>query len=202
MKQEAQFSRSASRKVLAATRAALAIVLLTVMASAWQARAQNFIVLHTFANTPDGAYPVAPVLRDAAGTLYGTTFFGGTESAGTVFKVDKDDTETVLFSFSGTEGRPSGAFPSGIWSPMRTEIFTAQLWRAAAVPAWFTNSPPVEKKPSCTISKVESARRTQKSRNQVCSWIKSATSMAQRYAAALPKAATPEPCSSSLRTES
>jgi uncharacterized repeat protein (TIGR03803 family) len=113
VKQEAQFSRSASRKVLAATRAALAIVLLTVMASAWQARAQNFIVLHTFANTPDGAYPVAPVLRDAAGTLYGTTFFGGTESAGTVFKVDKDDTETVLFSFSGTEGQPSGAFPSG-----------------------------------------------------------------------------------------
>ncbi len=47
--------------------------------------------------------------RDAAGNLYGTTFYGGTGSGcdiyfpgcGTVFKVDTTGTETVLHSFGG-----------------------------------------------------------------------------------------------------
>jgi uncharacterized repeat protein (TIGR03803 family) len=48
--------------------------------------------------------------RDAAGNLYGTTYYGGELNLGTVFKVAPDGTETVLHSFTGP---PDGALPSG-----------------------------------------------------------------------------------------
>jgi uncharacterized repeat protein (TIGR03803 family) len=69
--------------------------------------APSFTVLHTFAGSPtDGAYPVAGLLRDAAGNLYGTTFYGGAESSrGVVFKVSPTGTETVLHSFTGADGQ-------------------------------------------------------------------------------------------------
>jgi hypothetical protein len=43
--------------------------------------AQTFTELYPFnssGNLSDGAWPEAGVTRDAAGNLYGTTFFGGT----------------------------------------------------------------------------------------------------------------------------
>jgi len=59
-------------------------------------------VLHSFTGTGgDGAYPFAGLVRDATGNLYSTTVGGGIHSAGTVFKVDKAGTETVLYSFTG-----------------------------------------------------------------------------------------------------
>ena len=113
MTRKTHYLRFASRMILTATKAGLAVALLAMVATSWSAEAQTFTVLHTFANTPDGAFPVAPLIRDTAGTLYGTTSFGGTETAGTVYKLDKDDTETVLFSFEAVIGQASGAFPSG-----------------------------------------------------------------------------------------
>ena len=44
-------------------------------------------VLHSFTNTPDGAFPFAGLLKDKAGNLYGTTFNGGAYGYGTVFKL-------------------------------------------------------------------------------------------------------------------
>ena len=62
-------------------------------------------VLHRFSGAPgDGANPVAGLVRDASGNLYGTTSEGGTEGRGTVFKVDKTGNETVLYNFTGTGG--------------------------------------------------------------------------------------------------
>jgi uncharacterized repeat protein (TIGR03803 family) len=58
-------------------------------------------VLYYFMNRGDGAYPLASVIMDANGNLYGTTYYGGTSGAGTVFKVDAAGTETVLYSFTG-----------------------------------------------------------------------------------------------------
>jgi uncharacterized repeat protein (TIGR03803 family) len=60
-------------------------------------------VLHTFTNTPDGGGPSAPVVRDKAGNIYGTTVGGGSGngSYGTVFKIDTAGKETVLYSFTG-----------------------------------------------------------------------------------------------------
>ena len=42
---------------------------------------------------------------DAAGNLYGTTSYGGTNGVGTVFKLDPAGQETVLHSFSGRDGK-------------------------------------------------------------------------------------------------
>jgi uncharacterized repeat protein (TIGR03803 family) len=68
-------------------------------------------VLHKFAGAPDGFFPNAPLVEDAAGDLYGTTDYGGSFVAyGAVFKVDKNGKETVLYSFTGgsDECRPVG----------------------------------------------------------------------------------------------
>jgi len=64
-------------------------------------RAGQETVLYTFTGGPDGGYPSAGVIRDAAGNLYGTTNSGGASNAGVVYKVDTGGTETVLYSFTG-----------------------------------------------------------------------------------------------------
>jgi uncharacterized repeat protein (TIGR03803 family) len=64
-------------------------------------------VLYNFTGTHgDGALPVAAVIMDSAGNLYGTTAGGGAAGKGTVFKVDPSGNETVLisFSFNGVNG--------------------------------------------------------------------------------------------------
>ncbi len=67
-------------------------------------------VLHSFANGTDGARPLASVIFDAAGNLYGTTTEGGTNRDGTVFELTPTAgggwTETLLHSFNnnGTDG--------------------------------------------------------------------------------------------------
>jgi len=59
-------------------------------------------VLYNFTGTGnDGAYTFACLVRDAAGTLYGTTYKGGASGDGTVFKLNKAGKETVLYSFQG-----------------------------------------------------------------------------------------------------
>jgi uncharacterized repeat protein (TIGR03803 family) len=47
-------------------------------------------VLYNFCSQPgcvDGSYTSAGLLRDSAGNLYGTTFYGGASGDGTVFKL-------------------------------------------------------------------------------------------------------------------
>ena len=59
-------------------------------------------VLHEFTGYPnDGSSPEEPLLRDAAGNLYGTTPIGGDGGFGTVFKIDAAGNETMLYSFGG-----------------------------------------------------------------------------------------------------
>lgn len=55
-------------------------------------------VLHTF--TGGDGYEPSGLIRDAAGNLYGTTEVGGADQNGNVFKLDRADKETVLYSFS------------------------------------------------------------------------------------------------------
>ncbi len=56
-------------------------------------------VIYSFAGGSDGAHPYAG-LTNVAGTLYGTTQFGGASSDGTVFKVTTSGTESVIYSFT------------------------------------------------------------------------------------------------------
>jgi uncharacterized repeat protein (TIGR03803 family) len=73
-------------------------------------------VLHGFSGSGgDGEFPLAGLVRDAAGNLYGTTSDGGIYGGvcggfgcGTVFKVDKTGKETALYSFTGD---PDGSNP-------------------------------------------------------------------------------------------
>jgi uncharacterized repeat protein (TIGR03803 family) len=67
---------------------------------------KELYVFCSVSNCADGEGPISgPLVRDSAGNLYGTTYFGGTNDAGIVFKLDGTGKETVLHSFTGgTDG--------------------------------------------------------------------------------------------------
>jgi uncharacterized repeat protein (TIGR03803 family) len=63
----------------------------------------NETVLYSFTGGPaDGFYPVAGLLRDKVGNLYGSTWYGGPSEYGTVFKLDNQQphTEATLAAVS------------------------------------------------------------------------------------------------------
>jgi len=62
--------------------------------------AYKFAVLYTFTGGADGSGPYSSVVRDSAGSLYGTTCCGGSAN-GVVYKVDTAGQETVLYTFTG-----------------------------------------------------------------------------------------------------
>jgi uncharacterized repeat protein (TIGR03803 family) len=75
----------------------------------------KFRVLHSFCSSGcvDGAEPYGNLAFDSAGSLYGTTFEGGT-GRGVVYRLSRGPrgelTQTVLYAFSGGE---DGGFPTG-----------------------------------------------------------------------------------------
>jgi uncharacterized repeat protein (TIGR03803 family) len=105
-------------RLWARTVVTLAVGLLPGIVGTQSTQAQTFSVLYTFNGPPDGAYPSGPLIRDAAGNLYGVTSAGGSSSScsdivsgcGVVFKLDPTGNETVLYTFTGP---PDGAHPSG-----------------------------------------------------------------------------------------
>lgn len=70
----------------------------------------NEIPLYIFDGTPDGQNPVAALVADSAGDLYGTTAYGGAYGYGTVFALNAAGTEKVLQSFTGGA---DGGMPNG-----------------------------------------------------------------------------------------
>lgn len=64
-------------------------------------------VLFAFGSYANGTQPFAGLI-DVNGTLYGTTWHGGTSDNGTVYSLSKNGVETVLHSFAG---RSDGALP-------------------------------------------------------------------------------------------
>lgn len=83
-------------------------------------------VLHGFSGHEDGRYPLAGLIADAQGDLYGTTIEGGGAGCsgtgcGTVFKLGPDGTQKLLWRFgSGKRGfQPWG----GLWENQTGELF-------------------------------------------------------------------------------
>jgi uncharacterized repeat protein (TIGR03803 family) len=72
-------------------------------------------VLHSFMSGKDGSVPVAGVVADKAGNLYGTTYMGGSSGCGagcgTVYKIAPDGTETVLYAFCSLANCSDGGYP-------------------------------------------------------------------------------------------
>jgi len=78
-------------------------------------------VLYSFQFGPGGSNPIAGVIRDSSGNLYGTALNGGITACdinligcGVVFKLDTAGHETVLHTFAGTDGRHP-------WGPLATD---------------------------------------------------------------------------------
>ena len=69
-----------------------------------------FTLLHAFGAGDDGAQPDAGLMVARDGYLYGTTTRGGTDGAGTVFKLIPGGGYTRLFSFHGGSN-PNGGYP-------------------------------------------------------------------------------------------
>jgi uncharacterized repeat protein (TIGR03803 family) len=64
--------------------------------------------LYAFTGGTDGSNPHASLTPGQDGALYGTTYYGGTNSLGTIFKVSTNGAFTPLVSFNGT----NGAYPA------------------------------------------------------------------------------------------
>jgi uncharacterized repeat protein (TIGR03803 family) len=74
----------------------------------------TFKTIHSFnANGHDGMTPLAPVIMDAAGNLYGTTYAGGANRDGIVFELTPGSngtwTETILHTFNPSNGHDGAA---------------------------------------------------------------------------------------------
>jgi uncharacterized repeat protein (TIGR03803 family) len=91
----------------------LTFLVLSVAFLASSALASNEKILHTFSAGTDGSYPVAALIADQPGNLYGTTRYGGANGQGTVFELTNSNgvwTETILYSFaSGNDGASPAA---------------------------------------------------------------------------------------------
>jgi uncharacterized repeat protein (TIGR03803 family) len=111
MTSKAQHSRwifSLRRRTVSAALACAFVLQLAVVATR-PAQAQTFTQLYQFVGGSGGANPIAGLVPDAAGNLYGTTSAGGViggtckilGGCGVVFKLDTSGTETVLYRFTG-----------------------------------------------------------------------------------------------------
>jgi len=69
----------------------------------------EFAILHHFGSAPDGSSPFDGLTQGADGFLYGTTYFGGTNSNGTIFKLSTNGSfYSVIHQFTNA---PEGANP-------------------------------------------------------------------------------------------
>jgi len=75
----------------------------------------NLTVLYSFAGAPDAGNPLAGVIRDRQGNLYGTAWSGGTApcqgGCGAVFKITSSGSESLLHNFLGSPN--DGSSPEG-----------------------------------------------------------------------------------------
>jgi uncharacterized repeat protein (TIGR03803 family) len=112
---QSQLSRTIARVEFTAAALAIAFVLSAIAAP--PAHAQTLTILYSFTDSNgDGAGPYAGLASGMVGTacecgeraqgqqacFYGTTLGGGAYGYGTVFKLDPEGNETVLYSFAGS----------------------------------------------------------------------------------------------------
>jgi uncharacterized repeat protein (TIGR03803 family) len=104
--------------------------LLGLMAAPPSAQGQTFSVLYSFVSEADGDRPDS-LIRDAAGNLYGTTYYGGFAANGTVFKLDTTGKKTVLYRF---RGQPDGDGPDGVVRDAAGNLYGATSFGGSGCP--------------------------------------------------------------------
>jgi uncharacterized repeat protein (TIGR03803 family) len=78
------------------------LILLVLAGHALHANAQTLTSLYQFGGLPtDGSEPRAGLVQGTDGNFYGTTYVGGTNGEGTVFKITPQGTLTTLYQFFG-----------------------------------------------------------------------------------------------------
>src|ERR1022692_3217407 len=73
-------------------------------------QAQTLTTLASFAGT-NGYGPMAGLVQASDGNFYGTTFHGGTEDVGTVFRITPGGTLTTLYNFCSQTNCADGGDP-------------------------------------------------------------------------------------------
>ena len=85
--------------------------------------------LYDFGSGTDGRAPAGgDLIWNQQGNLYGTTFYGGTSGAGTVYELTPSGngyTESILYSFSGTDGANPGG---GLVFDYKGNLFGTTFW--------------------------------------------------------------------------
>jgi uncharacterized repeat protein (TIGR03803 family) len=105
MRKTQQTHHSTSPKQLRAGSAVLlAIPLFCLLFATSSAQAQTYKVLYRFTGNRYTSGPIAGVIVDSAGNIYGTTQGGGSFNVGAVFRIDPQGKETVLHNFWGGDG--------------------------------------------------------------------------------------------------
>lgn len=69
--------------------------------------------LYSFSGGADGSEPNTKLTQDSQENFYGTTFAGGANSAGTLYKIDKNKNFSVLYSFCQLANCADGELPYG-----------------------------------------------------------------------------------------
>jgi uncharacterized repeat protein (TIGR03803 family) len=98
------------------------------VATTCQAGAQQYKVLHSFDHSNgDGYYPLAGVIFDQNGNIYGTTNLGGTNRGGVAFELIEADgwTENILHNFVYNTGDSDEPFDSLVLDKTGTPYGTA-----------------------------------------------------------------------------
>src|SRR5258708_39553143 len=94
----------------------VSLIAMAVLLTAIYATAQTEKFLHSFSNNgKDGTVPASPLIFDASGNLYGSTYYGGPSKVGAVYELSPRTGggwgEMVLHYFQ--HNGQYGKFPAG-----------------------------------------------------------------------------------------
>ena len=109
---------------------ALATLIAVLMPTGTASAAEHgYRTIYRFKGGNDGWDPLSIPTVDKDGNLYGTTYIGGQNGYGTVFKIDKAGKETILYNFTGGA---DGCFPyPGVIRDAAGNLYGATLnWRS------------------------------------------------------------------------